>query len=106
MLTLKEYEKLADETLLAIEEKVEKWDINIDSGSSGNILTLIFQIGSKIIINKQPAMQEIYRFAAKCGGFHFKYRSDRQQWCSANDVELSQNYFPNHTVNRLQSLWN
>lgn len=89
MITTAEYEQLADDTLLAIEEKIEKWDIDIDSELNGNILTLIFPNRSKIIINKQPAVQEIW-VAAKSGGFHFQYIPEQQQWCSANGVELSQ----------------
>jgi CyaY protein len=87
-MTSAEYEQLTDAILNTIDEMVEKLDVDIESELNGNILTLIFPNRSKIIINKQPSLQEIW-VAAKAGGFHFKFAPDRQQWLTANGEELS-----------------
>lgn len=41
----------------------------------GGVLQLEFDNGSKIVINRQGAMQEIW-VAAKSGGFHFRWQDD------------------------------
>jgi len=87
-MTSAEYEQLADEILNAIDEIVEKLDVDIESELNGNILTLIFPNRSKIIINKQPALQEIW-IAAKAGGFHCKFNPDQRQWLTANGEKLA-----------------
>lgn len=87
MMTPLAYEQLTDQLLLAIEEQVEMLDAGIESELNGSILTLEFPNRSKIVINKQPAIQEIW-VAAKSGGFHFKF-SPEQQWRTANGEELA-----------------
>jgi CyaY protein len=47
---------------------------NVDSELSSGILTLTFENGSKIIINRQTPNREIW-VAAKSGGFHFRFVS-------------------------------
>lgn len=86
MMTPLAYEQLTDQLLLAIEEQVETLDVGIESELNGSILTLEFPNRSKIVINKQPAIQEIW-VAAKSGGFHFQL--SEQQWRTANGEELA-----------------
>ncbi|MGH8786239.1 MAG: iron donor protein CyaY [Cupriavidus necator] len=52
-------------------------DADIEVGRVGNVLTLEFDDGSKIIINSQAPMQELW-VAARAGGFHF--RRDGERW--------------------------
>jgi len=60
----------------AIEVLVDRWldedVIDIDSHRSGGLLELSFPNGSKIILNTQPPLQEIW-LAARGGGFHFRF---------------------------------
>ncbi len=88
MMTPLAYEQLTDQLLLAIETQLETLDMEIESELNGNILTLEFPNRSKIIINKQPAIQEIW-VAAKSGGFHFKFFAEQQQWRTATGEELA-----------------
>ncbi|ALG68045.1 iron donor protein CyaY [Beggiatoa leptomitoformis] len=78
-MTSSAYEQLAEETLFAIEEAVESCGVEIDYENNGGILTLTFLNGSKIIINRQPPVQQLW-VAAKAGGFHFNYSADAQHW--------------------------
>ena len=72
-----QYNLLADDLLLAIEEAVEDCGVDIDYEGVGGMLTLTFKNGSKIIINKQAPLHEIW-VATKFNGHHFAMRDG--QW--------------------------
>jgi len=82
MMTDSEFDEHIDDTLIAIEEAV---DANgIDYETSSGILTLLFDNGSKIIVNRQTPVRQLW-VAAKSGGFHFNYDDDSGTWKRAND---------------------
>ncbi len=60
----------------------ELLDQDIEASRSGNVLTLELADRSKIIINSQAAMQEIW-MAARSGGFH--YRLKGSEWRDTRD---------------------
>ncbi len=72
----REFLAIADAELMRIEAALEAlqrttdadWDFEI---KPGGIIELEFAEGSKVIINRHTAAQEIW-VAAKAGGFHFK----------------------------------
>jgi CyaY protein len=72
-MTDSEYLALAETALGGIEEAVEASGADIDTERSGNVLTLEFDNGSKIIVNLQAPMHEIW-LAAKAGGYHFRHK--------------------------------
>ncbi|HNQ05070.1 MAG TPA: iron donor protein CyaY [Thiobacillaceae bacterium] len=68
-----EYTRLADTTLRRIEHALEAADVDLDFElAAGGILEVGFDNGSRIVINKQAAAQEIW-VAARNGGFHFRW---------------------------------
>ena len=67
-----EYLTRAEAVLAAIERSLDDSDADIEFERSGNVLTLEFENGTKIIVNLQPPMQEIW-IAAKSGGYHFRF---------------------------------
>ena len=71
-MTDSDYLGRAEAVLTRIEQAADDSDADIEIERSGNVLTLEFENGSKIIVNLQPPMQEIW-IAAKAGGFHFKF---------------------------------
>ena len=82
-----EFLALADATLRRIEAALEQAtdddEVDVDCSRSGNVLDIEFvDNGSKIIVNSQAPMQEIW-VAAKSGGFHYK-RIDGQ-WRNTRD---------------------
>jgi CyaY protein len=80
-----EFLTLAESSLNAIEAALEKCseELDYDSLRSGNVLEIeLMDNRSKIIVNMQAAMQEIW-VAARAGGFHFKF--DGQQWRDTRD---------------------
>jgi CyaY protein len=72
---LNEIEALAEREAAASGNEVEP-------SRSGNVLTLEFENHSKIIVNSQAPLQEIW-VAAKTGGFHF--RLDGGRWRNTRD---------------------
>lgn len=67
-----EYLTRAEAALAAVERTLDDTDADIEFERSGNVLTLEFESGTKIIVNLQPPMREIW-IAAKAGGFHFRF---------------------------------
>lgn len=72
-----EYEELTDNTLLAVEEAIEQLDLDLDYESNGGLLSVTFPDQSKIIINKQPPLQQLW-VATKFNGHHFEWKNG--QW--------------------------
>ncbi|MBC7938413.1 MAG: iron donor protein CyaY, partial [Chitinophagaceae bacterium] len=46
--------------------------IDIDSQRTGGLLELSFPDGSKIVVNTQPPLHEVW-LAARGGGFHYRW---------------------------------
>ena len=65
-----QYNLIAEALLLAIEEAIEDCGVDIDYEGVGGLLTLTFKNGSKVIINKQAPLHEIW-VATKFNGHHF-----------------------------------
>ena len=55
-----------------IESALDADGSDIDSEITAGILTLTFENGSKVIVNRQVFNREIW-VAAKSGGFHFRF---------------------------------
>lgn len=76
-------EQTLDEIEAAFESAAEENDIDIESSRSGNVLEIEFiDNGSKIIVNSQTPMREIW-VAARSGGFHFRHEGER--WINTRD---------------------
>lgn len=84
-----EFNDLADELMLAIEEAIDDSGADIDYETSAGVMTLTIESdGSKVIISRQPVMAQIW-VAAKSGGYHFN--SDGGQWrCSSTAESLQE----------------
>jgi len=73
-----EYKARADAFFNRLEAALEGIDAGLDyEMASGGILEIEFEDGSKMVLNRQPAMREIW-VAARGGGFH--YRWDGTAW--------------------------
>ena len=81
-----EYRRLAGAVLSSIEAKVDRWlqddVIDIDTQRSGGLLELSLPQGSKIVVNTQPPLHEIW-LAARSGGHHFRFVDGR--WRDTRD---------------------
>lgn len=68
-----EFSELAEATLDAIEAALEATGADIEASRSGNVLTLELDNGSRVVVNSQAPMQQIW-VAARSGGFHYARR--------------------------------
>jgi CyaY protein len=50
--------------------------VDIDTHRTGGLLELVFPNDSKIVINTQPPLHEIW-LAARSGGYHYRYVQGR-----------------------------
>jgi CyaY protein len=70
----------AEFVLARIESQVDRWLdddlIDIDSQRTGGLLELSLPGGTKIVINTQPPLKELW-LAARAGGHHFKFGNGR-----------------------------
>jgi len=86
-MTESEFLSLADSALTHIETALEQvtqtTDLDIECSRNGNVLEIEFiDNGSKIIVNSQTPMAEMW-VAAKSGGFHYRRVDDR--WINSRD---------------------
>jgi CyaY protein len=81
-----EFHRLAHAVLAQVEATVDRWldddVVDIDSQRTGGLLELSLPGGSKIILNTQPPLHEIW-LAARAGGHH--YRHVDGQWRDTRD---------------------
>ena len=70
-----QYNLLAEDLLLAVEEAIESCGVDIDYEGVGGLLTLTFINTTKIIINKQAPLHEIW-VATKFNGHHFSHQDN------------------------------
>lgn len=66
-----EFEAQAGAALEAIEQALEKTDLDFEL-KPGGIVEIEFDDGSRIIVNRHGAAREIW-VAARAGGFHFRW---------------------------------
>jgi CyaY protein len=71
-----EYHAKAGAVLAAVEARVDALlqddVIDIDAHRTGGLLELGFPNGSKIVLNTQPPLHELW-MAARAGGYHYKF---------------------------------
>ena len=86
-----EYHALAMALLSGIELQIDRWlqndVVDIDTSRTGGLLELSLPDGSKLVVNTQPPLQEIW-LAARRGGFHFRQLDGR--W---RDTKTGQEFY-------------
>ncbi len=69
--------RVLDDIEHALEQAGDAADVDVECSRSGNVLEIEFvDHGSKIIVNTQAPMQEIW-VAARAGGFHYRLNDGR-----------------------------
>ncbi len=90
-MTESEFLALAESTLDRIEDAFDRLNdddvVDVECKRSGNVLEIEFlRNGSKIIVNSQAPLQEMW-MAARAGGYHYK-RVGEQWRNTRDDTEL------------------
>ena len=85
-LTDAEFHRLSQAALAAIEATIDRWldedVVDIDGQRTGGLLELSLPGGSKIVINTQPPLHELW-LAARAGGHHYRHVDGR--WLDTRD---------------------
>jgi CyaY protein len=83
-----QFHQLTSAVLAAIEADADRWlqddVLDIDTHRSGGLLELSFPDGSKLVVNTQPPLHELW-LASRRAGFHFRF--DGQAWRDTRDGE-------------------
>ncbi len=81
-----DYARETSALLSRIEAACDRWldedVIDVDTHRTGGLLELVFPDRSKIVINTQPPLQEMW-LAARSGGYHYQW--DGQAWRDTRD---------------------
>ena len=81
-----DYERETRELLAHIESACDRWldedVIDIDTHRTGGLLELVFPDRSKIVVNTQPPLQEMW-VAARSGGYHYLWSG--RDWRDTRD---------------------
>jgi CyaY protein len=81
-----DYHRLTAAVLAGIEADADRWLqddwVDLDTNRTGGLLELSFPDRSKIVINTQPPLHELW-LASRAGGFHFRFRGG--QWVDTRD---------------------
>ena len=81
-----EYHRLSAELLACVESQLDRWleddVVDIDAQRTGGLLELVFPDRSRIVINTQPPLHEIW-LASRAGGFHYRHRAGK--WVDTRD---------------------
>jgi CyaY protein len=72
-MTETEFLQRAEEVLTAIERAIDATGADIEAARSGNVLTLELGNGSKVVVNSQAPMQQMW-VAGRQGAFHYAWR--------------------------------
>lgn len=84
-----DYHAKAHAILAGVEAQTDAWleadVIDIDTHRTGGLLELSFPNGSKIVLNTQPPLQELW-LAARSGGYHFRHVAG--QWLEREGREF------------------
>lgn len=67
---------MVDDILIQLEEALDVCEVDIDYESAEGILTLTFLNGTKIILNKQAPLHQLW-VATKFNGHHFNFQEEK-----------------------------
>lgn len=71
-MTESEFIERAEATLAAIEDAIDASDLDIELSRAGNVLTLEFPDGARVVVNSQAPMQQLW-LAARSGAHHYQW---------------------------------
>jgi len=71
-MTEQQFQQECERTLTAIENAIDACGVDVETSRSGQVLELEFDNGSKIIVNGNAPVREVW-VAARSGGFHFRW---------------------------------
>lgn len=91
-MNITEFHILAEQLFQKIEQQLddyaEQFDTDIDYETHGNVISITFENQSKIIINTQEPLLQIW-MATRKQGYHFDFKEG--EWrCSRSDISFTE----------------
>jgi CyaY protein len=83
-MTESEFNQRVEDIIESIEDKLDEVDADLDYETAGGILTISFENNTKVILNRQTPLKQIW-VATKSGGFHFNYNTEVDAWIKDDD---------------------
>ncbi len=83
-MTEQQFLHACERVLGAIEDTFDRSDADVDTQRSGNVLEVEFGNGTKLIVNGNAPVREIW-VAARSGGYHFRH--DGGAWVDTRSGE-------------------
>jgi CyaY protein len=75
-MTESEFLQHAERALARIESEIEAAGLDIETARAGNVLTLELADGSRVVVNSQAPMQQLW-LASRGGAWHFVLKDGR-----------------------------
>lgn len=82
-----EFNELIEHTFAALEQALDEVEADLDYETSGGVLTVEFENGTKLVFSRQPPTRQLW-LAARAGGFHFAYDKAANDWRDTRDEQL------------------
>lgn len=79
-----QFNQMIDDLLVNLEEQLDELDVDIDYETAGGVMTMIFENGTQIIINRQTPVRQLW-LATRTGGFHFDLDAASGKWLRDTD---------------------
>jgi CyaY protein len=79
-----EFNRLVDDTLLAVEEAIDATGADADFENAGGVLTLTCSGRVPLILSRQVPVRQLW-LAEPGGGHHFDYDADSGHWVRVGD---------------------
>lgn len=89
-MTEPEFNDAIDATFAALETALDEVDGELDYETTGGVLTVEFENGSKLVFSRQPANRQLW-LATRSGGFHFAWDDAAGDW---GDTRTGQAFRP------------
>lgn len=87
MMTESTFNELIDQTFTALEMALDEVDTDMDYETSGGVLTVVFENGSRLVFSRQPPTRQLW-LAARSGGFHFAFDEGASDWRDTREGQL------------------
>lgn len=86
----KDFQQLAEKTMDRLANALDVLDAagNLELEYQGGIITVSFDSGKQLIINKHAPSQQIWLSSPISGGLHFLYIPEQDEWQIADGKEL------------------
>jgi CyaY protein len=89
-MTEAKFNELIDQTFTALELALDDLDADLDYETSGGVLTVVFENGTRLVFSRQPPTRQLW-LAARAGGFHFAFDEEAGDW---RDTRVGQLFRP------------